>query len=146
VSRVERLITTTPEHVWDVLMDGWLYPLWVVGATRMREVDTSWPDVGARLHHSVGTWPLVVDDTTSVVACTPPSMLALRARAWPGGEADVVLHLEPVGADTRVSIEEEVASGPAVLIPRPVRELGLRWRNVETLRRLAYVAERRNAG
>ena len=35
----ERRIGTTPERVWDVLADGWLYPLWVVGASRMREVD-----------------------------------------------------------------------------------------------------------
>jgi uncharacterized protein YndB with AHSA1/START domain len=146
VSRVERLITTTPERVWEVLADGWLYPLWVVGATRMREVDEHWPGVGARLHHSVGAWPLVIDDTTSVVACAPPSMLALRARAWPGGEADVVLRLEPSGADTRVTIEEDAVSGPGTLVPKPARDLGLHWRNVEALRRLAYLAERRAAG
>jgi len=34
----ERRIGTSPERVWDVLADGWLYPLWVVGATRMREI------------------------------------------------------------------------------------------------------------
>jgi len=27
-----RRIKATPEQVWDVLADGWLYPLWVVGA------------------------------------------------------------------------------------------------------------------
>jgi hypothetical protein len=32
-----------------------------------------------------------------------------------------------------------------VLVPKPVRDLGLRWRNTESLRRLAYVAERRAA-
>ena len=146
MSRVERLITTTPDRVWEVLTDGWLYPLWVVGASRMREVDDSWPEVGARLHHSIGSWPLLIDDTTSVVACTPPSMIRLRARAWPGGEAEVVLHLEPVGADTRVTMEEDAVAGPGTLVPKPARDLGLRWRNVEALRRLAYLAERRHAG
>jgi hypothetical protein len=40
---------------------------------------------------------------------------------------------------------EEVDSGPAVLVPRPVREPFIAWRNVESLRRLAYVVERRPA-
>ena len=41
-----RTVNTTPDQVWDVLADGWLYPLWVVGATRMRDVDQDWPAVG----------------------------------------------------------------------------------------------------
>ena len=50
-----------------MLSDGWLYALWVVGAARMRDVDEGWPAVGTRLHHSVGTWPLLIDDTTEVL-------------------------------------------------------------------------------
>ncbi len=46
MTTVERVINTTPQRVWDVLADGWLYPLWVVGATRMREVDEDWPAIG----------------------------------------------------------------------------------------------------
>ena len=69
-----RTIHATPEAVWDVLADGWLYPLWVVGASRMREVDDHWPAVGARLHHSVGSWPLLLDDETEVVAVVPGSL------------------------------------------------------------------------
>jgi uncharacterized protein YndB with AHSA1/START domain len=140
---VERLFKTTPERVWDVLCDGWLYPLWVVGASRMREVDDDWPAVGAKLHHSVGTWPALLDDNTEVTACEPQKLLALRARAWPFGEAAVRLHLEVQGAGTRVVIEEDAVSGPGKLVPQPLRAPGLKWRNVETLRRLAYIAERR---
>ena len=44
-----RTIRATPEKVWEVLSDGWLYPVWVVGATRMRDVDASWPQVGAKI-------------------------------------------------------------------------------------------------
>ena len=87
---VERIMKTTPQRVWDVLSDGWLYPLWVVGASRMREVDDSWPAVGSKLHHSVGVWPALLDDNTEVTDCEPLRMLALRARAWPFGEAAVV--------------------------------------------------------
>ena len=141
-----RLIHATPEQVWDVLADGWLYPLWVVGASRMREVDDHWPAVGAQLHHSVGTWPLLIDDSTEVVDATPGAMLTLRARAWPTGEASVTIRLAAVGTETEVTIEEDAASGPARLIPKPARDLPLTWRNVETLRRLAYIAERRVAG
>ena len=141
-----RRIKATPEQVWDVLADGWLYPLWVVGASRMREVDDGWPAVGTRLHHSVGTWPVLLDDTTEVVESTPGSTLVLHARAWPSGAARVKLRLESVGVETEVSIEEDAVSGPALLMPKPVRDVQLKWRNAESLRRLAYVAERRSAG
>jgi uncharacterized protein YndB with AHSA1/START domain len=140
---VERIIKTTPERVWDVLCDGWLYPLWVVGASRMREVDEDWPAVGTKLHHSVGTWPVLIDDNTEVLECEPRQLLVLRARAWPTGEAEVRLNLEPHGSGTRFVIEEDAVNGPAKLVPKAVRAPGLKWRNVETLRRLAFIAERR---
>jgi len=143
MSTNKRLVQATPDQVWSVLADGWLYPLWVVGASRMREVDAEWPEPGARLHHSVGTWPLLIDDTTEVVESNPGATLTLRARAWPSGEAGVTLHLRPNGTGTEVVIEEDVESGPATLVPKVLRDPPLRWRNVETLRRLAYLAERR---
>ena len=138
-----RTIAATPAHVWDVLSDGWLYPLFVVGASRMRDVDETWPAVGSRLHHSVGVWPALIDDTTEVLAVEPGSMLRLRARGWPAGEAEVVIRLEANGADTEVSIAEDAVSGPGKLVPKPLRDVQLAWRNVETLRRLAFVAEGR---
>jgi uncharacterized protein YndB with AHSA1/START domain len=138
-----RLLHATPEQVWSVLTDGWLYPLWVVGASRMRDVDEGWPAVGSQLHHSVGSWPLLIDDSTEVLECVPGSLLRLRARAWPTGEAEVVIRLEAAGTETEVVIEEDAARGPARLVPKPMRDVPLGWRNVETLRRLAYLAERR---
>lgn len=143
---VTRTIDATPEQVWEVLSDGWLYPLFVVGASRMREVDDAWPAAGASLHHSVGSWPALLDDTTSVVRCDPPSLLELRARGWPAGEAAVTFHLEAVGEGTRVRVTEDAVSGPGRLVPAPVRRVQLAWRNTETLRRLAYVVEGRVAG
>ncbi len=138
-----RVMSATPEKVWSVLSDGWLYPLWVVGASRMREVDDGWPTKGTLLHHSVGTWPALLDDTTEVLEVQPLSLLKLRARTWPAGSANVVIRLNAVGTDTEVTIEEDVANGPALVVPKAVRDVGLKWRNVETLRRLAYVVERR---
>ncbi len=143
MSTNSRTVAATPEQVWAVLADGWLYPLWVVGASRMREVDDTWPEPGARLHHSVGTWPLLVDDTTEVLECTPGSFLRLRARAWPGGEAEVTISLRAAGAETEIVMTEDAVAGPGRLVPKPLRDLPLSWRNVEALRRLAFVVERR---
>ena len=98
VSTNARLMHATPDQVWDVLADGWLYPLWVVGASRMREVDDDVAQPGSRLHHSVGTWPLLLDDITEVVECRPGSLLELKAHAWPAGRADVRIRLEAARA------------------------------------------------
>lgn len=143
VSTNSRVVDATPDQLWQILSDGWLYPLWVVGASRMRDVDEHWPEVGARLHHSVGSWPLLIDDTTEVLESTPGARLVLRARAWPTGEAAVTLHLRANGSGTEVVLEEDAVSGPATLVPKPLRDAPLKWRNVEALRRLAYLAEHR---
>jgi uncharacterized protein YndB with AHSA1/START domain len=137
-----RHVHASPEDVWAVLADGWLYAGWVVGASRMREVQ-GWPAHGARLHHSVGAWPALVDDHTEVLAVDPPRSLTLLARAWPTGEAHVRLELGSEGEETVVTIQEDAVSGPGAWIPRALRAPLLGWRNRETLRRLAYLAERR---
>ena len=140
-----REIKTVPDKVWAVLADGWLYPLWVVGATRMRDVDASWPQQGSKIHHSAGVWPLVIDDNTEVLDSDPGRMLRLRARGWPLGEAEVTITLSPAGAHTRVEIAEKAVSGPGALMPAPVESVLMKWRNSETLRRLAFVAENRQS-
>ena len=144
MTTVERVIKTTPQRVWDVLADGWLYPLWVVGASRMRDVDEDWPGVGARIHHSVGLWPALIDDETRITASQPLKLLGLRAKAWPLlGEAAVTMQLNVQGAETRVVMQEDAVAGPGKLVPKPLRAPGIQWRNTESLRRLAYLAERR---
>ena len=140
-----RVIDTTPDRVWDVLADGWLYPLWVVGATRMRAVDATWPDVGSKIHHSVGVWPAVLDDDTEVLECDPGRFQRLRARGWPLGEAEVAIRLTAQGAGTLVAIDEEAVSGPGSYLPEPVKAVSIKIRNVESLRRLAFLAEGRVA-
>ena len=137
-------IDATAEAVWTVLSDGWLYPSWVVGASRMRDVDPAWPQVGARLHHSVGSWPLLLDDTTTVLACVPQQELVLRARAWPAGAAEVRLRLASRDGACEVVMAEDVVSGPGRLLPPSVQGALLAPRNGESLRRLAYLAEGRS--
>lgn len=139
-----RIIAASPDRVWAVLADGWLYPTWVVGATRVRDVEAAWPEAGAKIHHSVGVWPLVIDDHTEVLESVGGSRLVLKARGWPLGEAEVTLDLSPVGADTEVVMTETVVSGPGTLVPPIAREPALKWRNVESLRRLAFIAEGRH--
>lgn len=139
----EKLVNATAETIWEVLSDGWLYPLWVVGASRMRDVDHDWPEVGSRLYHSVGTWPVLINDYTEVLAADPGKRLQLRARAWPGGAAHVTMELEPRATGTLVRMTEDAVKGPGTLVPKPVRSLGLQWRNREALTRFAFLCENR---
>ena len=138
---VSRRIAVEPARVFAVLADGWTYPLWVVGATHMRRVDPEWPSVGSQLHHSVGVWPLTLEDCTEVVAVEPDRRLELRAHAWPGGNARIEIVLEPDGSGTWVRMSERTERGPARLIPRPVQDVLLYPRNVESLKRLHAIAE-----
>lgn len=139
MSTTSRPIAGTPEQVWSVLSDGWLYPLFVVGAARMRDVDEGWPAVGTQLHHSVGTWPLLINDTTEVLEVEEERRILLLARGWPAGTARVEIILEPRGTDTVVTIVEQAASGPGALIPKALQDPQLHVRNIVTLRRLAFV-------
>lgn len=63
----------------------------------MRDVDESWPEKGSRLHHSVGLWPLLINDHTEVLNLMAGKSISLRARAWPLGEAQVDIRLTAVG-------------------------------------------------
>lgn len=142
---VSKRMAAGADEVFAVLADGWLYPLWVVGASHMREVDEDWPAVGSRIHHSVGPWPLDVEDVTKVTAVEPDRMLELDARVWPTGAARVRLTLEPVGQNqTRVTMGETFERGPAREVPQRVQAAMMRPRNVEALRRLADIAEHRD--
>ncbi len=140
---VSREVGAPAQAVWDVLADGWLYPNWVVGAARMRAVDDDWPRAGAQLHHSVGLWPLMLDDRTEVLESVPNRLLKLKAHAWPAGAARVVVEIEDEGTGSRVHMREDAVKGPGVLIPKPLRQLLIGPRNREALRRLALLAEGR---
>ena len=136
-----RPMSCTPEQVFAVLENGWLYPTWVVGASRMRDVDAIWPAVGSRLHHSVGVWPALLDDTTSVLEWQAPRHAMLKARGWPIGEAHVSIDVHDHQNGCLVRMTEDVVAGPARLFPTTLSDLAIRYRNSETLRRLAYLAE-----
>lgn len=140
---VSRDIAAPIEDVWCVVANGWMYSGWVVGASRIRDVDETFPAPGSNLHQSVGPWPLVIDDVTTVVDAVEPESLVLQVRSRPFGEGRVRLRLTSTSASTtRVEMDEEVTRGPVRFLPRQAQAPVMNWRNRESLRRLAHLAER----
>ncbi|MDX3663215.1 SRPBCC family protein [Streptomyces sp. ID05-26A] len=134
------------DAVWAVLADGWSYAGWVVGASHIRAVDKGWPEPETRIHHSVGPWPLVIEDTTGVVRCEPNRLLELDARLWPAGAARITFTLHPRSESlTEVRMTERVVRGPSTLMPKVVQDVLLAPRNKETLQRLNALAKGRAA-
>ncbi|HZA09091.1 SRPBCC family protein [Mycobacterium sp.] len=138
---VTRDIATPPQRVWDVLADGWLYANWVVGASRIRAVDKDWPAPGTRICHSVGPWPLVINDETVSEDCVPLQQLVLRAGIWPVGEARITMRLTEIPGGCRVEMDEVAIGGPPKLLPTAVQHTAFAPRNRECLWRLANIAE-----
>ncbi|PZS20332.1 MAG: polyketide cyclase [Pseudonocardiales bacterium] len=137
-------MAVTPERLWAELSDAWTFTGWVVGASHIRGVDGSWPAVGARLHHQVGVWPLVVSDSTAVIESDPPRRLVLQARAWPAGEARVELTVTADGTGSMVRMAEWPTHGPGRWLHNPLQDALLRRRNIESLQRLADIAQNRS--
>lgn len=138
---VRRTTSAPADRVWAVLADGWTYPSWVVGAARMRAVSPDWPAVGAELHHSLGSWPLLLNDVTRVIAVRDGSELVLYGHGMPVGDMQIQLVLEPRADGCEIVMREDAVAGPARLVPLPVRALLVKRRNTEALRRLALLAE-----
>jgi hypothetical protein len=140
VVEVRRATTADAGAVWTVLADGWWLASWVVGAARVQAVDASWPEVGATLRYGIGGWPLALPGSARVVECRPGAALALYGDT-PFGGIDVQVLLEPAPTGCTLVVREDAVSGAARLVPRPVRAAAIGARNVETLRRLALLAE-----
>jgi hypothetical protein len=142
---VERTVVATPGQVWAVLSDGWTYSDWVVGTAHIRAVDQGWPEPGSRIHHKAGPWPVSIHDSTTVLAAHQQRTLHLRARAWPLGEAEVLITLVAVDAErTRIRLAEDFRAGPLLWVRTKINDLVMHRRNRESLRRLADLAERRD--
>jgi hypothetical protein len=146
MSTMHRFIEATPDQVFAVLADGWLFPSWVVGASRIRDVEEAWPAIDSKIHHSFGVWPAVIDDTTSVVEWNRPFKAEFIARGWPLGEADVIIEVQDRSGGCFVTMTEYAVSGPGTLVPGFVMKLLLDVRNREALQRLAWLAEGGAAG
>lgn len=142
---VTRTTTATPSQVWSVLAQGWDYAGWVVGASRIRGVDNTWPQPGSKISHSVGPWPAMIDDNTVVEAATPEKELILLAKVWPVAAARITMRLHEIPEGTRIEMSESAVSKPFSWIPQPVQSAALWRRNHECLLRLALIAEGRES-
>ncbi|MDT5333463.1 MAG: hypothetical protein QOF31_4760, partial [Mycobacterium sp.] len=107
---VTRDIAATRQRVWDVLADGWTYSGWVVGNSRIRAVGADWPAPGARILHSIGTWPAVIDDETVVESCITGEELVLLAKIRPAAEARITMQLSDIPGGCRVAMTEVALS------------------------------------
>lgn len=141
---VKHHTTASRERVWAMIADGWTYSQWVVGNSRMRAVDPDWPAVGSTIHHTVGVWPLVLNDETVVEECRPLEMLVLQAKGRPFAKARITLRLfDGAGGGCRIEMAEVPVGAPMGWVPERVALALAAPRNRECLRRLSALAERR---
>jgi uncharacterized protein YndB with AHSA1/START domain len=134
-------LDAAPEAVFDVLADAWRYPDWVVGAKKIRDVDSTWPAPGSRFHHRVGFGPIDVADSTVVEVMERPSRVVLRARARPAGVARVTVDLTAAAdGGTEVAMREEIISPIASRLDNPLLQGLIRARNRKSLQRLERAA------
>ena len=142
---VKRDTKASRSRVWDVLADGWTYSQWVVGNSRMRAVDPNWPEVGSTIRHSIGVWPLLLDDLTVVQDCKTREELVLLAKGRPFGKARITLRLFDIdGGGCRIEMAEVPVGAPMGWVPSRVALAAAIPRNRECTWRLAALAERRH--
>jgi uncharacterized protein YndB with AHSA1/START domain len=137
----ETYVDAPPEAVFDVLSDPLSYAHWVVGATRVRAADRTWPRPGSRFHHTQGVFGLGLPDNTEVLASNRPRQLVLEARIRPFAVNKVELRLRPRGSGTRVTMIEYPTGGLAAIVHNPLMDKVTHLRNLESLRRLRRLAE-----
>ncbi len=128
-----------------MLADGWTYAQWVVGNSRTRAVDDGWPAPGAAIRHSIGVWPVVIDDQMLVKRCTPLGELVLLAKLGRFGAAWIRLGLRDASEGCCVEMSEVPAAGAMSMIPDRVALVALTPRNRECHWRLSLLAERRSS-
>ncbi len=134
-----REIPAATAEVFEVLVDPWSYPDWLLGASVIRRVDKEWPAVGSRFHHMVGVGPLSIPDNTKVESIVANSRLQLRVRARPFILATATFTL--LGDDDRcvVMLEEEPIPRFLGNVARPILDPMMHVRNHLSLERLANV-------
>ena len=138
---VKREMDCTAEEVFDVLLDAYLYPDWVVGAKSIRSVDDEWPSIGAAFYHRVGAGAAEVKDKSEILELDAPRRLVLRTYARPAGIARVVLTASPNGKGTMVTIDEQPEEGTKMKWFTRFIDPAVHVRNVECLRRLEDVIQ-----
>ena len=146
MARNETVIDAPIDIVWSVLSDPRTYDSFVVGTKRIRRFDPRWPEPGSALHHTIGVGPAATRDETVVIEADPPNVLRLHAGTRPFAVSLVLFTLDADGPErTRLAIVEEPIEGPLHAVWNPVFD-GVMWlRNVDVLRRLRSICQRRAA-
>jgi uncharacterized protein YndB with AHSA1/START domain len=143
---VKRDTTASRARVWAVIADGWTYSQWVVGNSRMRAVSEDWPNPGSKIHHSIGVWPLLLNDETTVDECVPLERLVLLAKGRPFGKARITLQLSDIeDGGCRIEMAEVPVGAPMGWVPNRLALAAAVPRNRECTWRLAAIAERRSS-
>jgi hypothetical protein len=140
------VVEVSPEAVFAVLADPRCYAEWVVGAQHSGPVDQRWPQPGSRFRHASGIGPLVIRDTTSVIASQPPGHLLLLVHARPLVNATVEITVAPHERGSLVTMREDIRGGIGRIAPRRLADAMLRRRNRTALERLRELAHGAAAG
>jgi len=135
-----------PGRAFEVLSQPRRYAFWVTGAREVNEADPEWPAPGSTFRHTQGVKPLLLSDTTSVIAADPPHLLELEARVRPLLVARIVIRLVEEDGGTRVTLDEQPTGGLLRLPLRvPPSPHFVKARNLKALRRLRQLAEGRKS-
>lgn len=144
LSRVSTAVSVPLDQAFGVLENPASFRRMIAGARKVRHFDSRWPEVGTRLHHTVGVPPLLVRDHTEVVAAEAPYLLVLNALVRPFGRLRVEFHFEPGPEGTQMTVVERPESGPLSWpLVRTVTLAALQLRNREICRRFRRLARRR---
>jgi uncharacterized protein YndB with AHSA1/START domain len=142
MSRNSISVSASPEAVFETLDDAYAYPRWVVGTRRIRRVDPSWPAVGSKFHHAIGTAAGELHDSSKVLERVSPDRIVLEVRFRPTGVANVEIEVERRGESSIVTLVESPMCGPVSRLPSFIIDPLLFVRNALALQRLRHEIER----
>src|SRR5687768_8153983 len=134
-NRIE--LPASPEQVFEVLIDPYSFPKWVMGAKRIRGVDPDWPRPGSAFHHASGAGgDVTVKDKTELITMNPPLSLVLQAYLRPLGIVRIRIELDRGSSDgtTLLTIREAPAPGTKLRKVKKLLDPALYARNRKSLK------------
>jgi Polyketide cyclase / dehydrase and lipid transport len=134
----ERRFRSSPDKVFEALVDADRYPCWLVGA-KVVQPDPDWPSPGSSFDHRVGFGPIEVEDRTTVRDLSTDRRLRLLVRARPFLEADVDFEVMPDGDGSLLRMDERPRG--IFRLAAPLLAPLVRARNDRSLHRLADLIE-----
>ena len=132
---VSAVVPAARLEVFTVISDPTTYPQWLVGAQRMRSVDSRFPEPGSSFHHSVGpSEGLTIDDSSEVLDVDAPNRLVLEVRVgFIRGLVELRVLDHPRGSEVRFRERPIGVTSIATPLVRPL----IHARNAKSLEQLA---------